>query len=164
MLRFIRRPWRAKTPTQSSERGVGQRVNLMRPVERTDVRSLRGPKVMQQNCQFAGHGHDGLVLRLFASPGCKMKSPLSQRRVSTMWSQNVVRALDQQTSQIRVASLGDAELRIAFTGLAAFRSQTKVATDVSTASESTLIAERQDNASAAMWPTRWMVIMACVST
>jgi hypothetical protein len=23
MLRFIRRPWRAKTPTQSSERGVG---------------------------------------------------------------------------------------------------------------------------------------------
>ena len=61
-----------------------------------------------------------------------------------MGSQDVVRALDQQTSQIRVASLGDAELRIAFTGLAAFRSQTKVATDVSTASESALIAERQD--------------------
>ena len=61
-----------------------------------------------------------------------------------MWSQDVVSALDQQTSQIRVASLGDTELRIAFTGLAAFRSQTKVATDVSTASESTLIPERQD--------------------
>jgi hypothetical protein len=61
-----------------------------------------------------------------------------------MWSQDVVSALDQQTSQIRVASLGDTELRIAFTGLAAFRSQTKVATDVSTASESTLIPQRQD--------------------
>jgi len=60
-----------------------------------------------------------------------------------MGSQDVVRALDQQTSQIRVASLGDTELRIAFTGLAAFRSETKIATDVSTASESTLIPERQ---------------------
>jgi len=59
-------------------------------------------------------------------------------------SQDVVGALDQQTSQIRVTSLGDTELRIAFTGLAAFRSQTKVATDVSTASESTLISECED--------------------
>ena len=61
-----------------------------------------------------------------------------------MWSQDVVGALDQKTSKIRVASLGDTELRIAFTGLAAFRSETKIATDVSTASESTLIPERQD--------------------
>lgn len=30
-----------------------------------------------------------------------------------MWSQDVVGALDQQTSKISVASLGDAELRIA---------------------------------------------------
>src|ERR1700678_192293 len=56
----------------------------------------------------------------------------------------MVGALDQQTSQVRVASLGNTELRIALTGLAAFRSETKVATDVSTASESTLIPERQD--------------------
>lgn len=42
-----------------------------------------------------------------------------------MWSQNAVSALNQQTSQIRVASLGDTELRVAFTGLAAFRSKTK---------------------------------------
>ena len=61
-----------------------------------------------------------------------------------MWSQDVVGTLYQQTSKISVASLGDAELRIAFTRLAAFRSETKVATDVSTASESTLIPECQD--------------------
>ena len=61
-----------------------------------------------------------------------------------MRSQDMVGALDQQASQIRVTSLGHTELRIAFTGLAAFRSQTKVATDVSIASESTLISQRQD--------------------
>lgn len=54
-----------------------------------------------------------------------------------------VGALDQQTSKIRVASLGDAELRIAFAGLAAFWSKPKVATDVSTSTESRLIPDRQ---------------------
>jgi len=78
---------------------------------------LRVPKVMEQVGQLACNGYDRLVPRLLAAACCQMQSPLSQCRVS---------------------------LRIAFTGLAAFRSETKIATDVSTASESTLIPERQD--------------------
>jgi hypothetical protein len=49
-----------------------------------------------------------------------MKSPLSQRRVLTVRSKDMVRALDQQTSEISVTRMRDAELRIAFAQLAAF--------------------------------------------
>lgn len=43
-----------------------------------------------------------------------------------MRAKDVVRALDQQTSEISVAGLGDAKLRIVLAGLAASRSQTEV--------------------------------------
>jgi hypothetical protein len=56
----------------------------------------------------------------------------------------MVGTLDQQTSKIRVASLGDAELQIALAGLAAFWSRAKIAPYVSTSTESRLISERQD--------------------
>ena len=61
-----------------------------------------------------------------------------------MRSQDVVGTLNQQASQIRVAGLGDTELRIAFSGLAAFWSEAKVAAHISTSIESCLISERQD--------------------
>jgi hypothetical protein len=51
-----------------------------------------------------------------------MQSPLSKRRVSPMWSQDVVRALDQETSELDVSSLGNPELWVSFAGLAASRS------------------------------------------
>jgi hypothetical protein len=44
-----------------------------------------------------------------------------------MRSEDVVRALDEQTSEIYVACLRDAELRITVPGLAASRSQTEIA-------------------------------------
>ena len=61
-----------------------------------------------------------------------------------MWPQDVVSALDQQTSKIGVASLGNAKLRIAFARLAAFWSEPKVAANISTSTESRLIPERQN--------------------
>jgi hypothetical protein len=108
-----------------------------------DVWFLCRPEMVKQDGQLACNGHDGLVLRLLASARCHVQTPLSQRRVSTMGSQDMVRALDQQTSKIGVARLRDAELRIAFARLAAFWSQPKVAADVSTSTESRLISERQ---------------------
>ena len=60
-----------------------------------------------------------------------------------MWPQDVVGTLDQQTSQIGVADLSDAELRIAFARLTAFWPEPKIATNVSTTTEPTLIPERQ---------------------
>jgi hypothetical protein len=75
---------------------------------------------MEQNGQLASHRHDGLVLRLFTASGSQVHAPLSQCRVSSMWPQDVVGALDQQTSEIWVARLGDTKLRVTFARLAAF--------------------------------------------
>jgi hypothetical protein len=61
-----------------------------------------------------------------------------------MRSEDVVRTLDQQTSEIGVASLGDAELWIAFSGLAASWSQTEIASHVTTSAEAFLIAQSQN--------------------
>ena len=60
-----------------------------------------------------------------------------------MRSEDVVRALDQQTSKVRVTGVGDAELRIVISGLTSTRSQAKIATDVTTSSEPLLASERQ---------------------
>ena len=61
-----------------------------------------------------------------------------------MRSEDVVGTLDQQTSEISVAGLGDAELRIPITGLAASRSETEVATNIATLLEAFLAAQGQD--------------------
>ena len=60
-----------------------------------DVRFLRSPEVMEQYRQLAGDGHDRLVLRLLATSGREMKTPLPKRRVSAMWPQDMVGAFDQ---------------------------------------------------------------------
>jgi hypothetical protein len=56
----------------------------------------------------------------------------------------MVAALNQQGSQIDVAGLGDAELRIAVSGLAASRPQAEIAAHVPTSLEALLVAQRQD--------------------
>jgi hypothetical protein len=45
----------------------------------------------------------GLALGLLATSCCKVQAPLSEGRVSSIRSEDVVRALDQQTSEIGVA-------------------------------------------------------------
>ncbi|HEY2040579.1 MAG TPA: hypothetical protein VGG95_12985, partial [Edaphobacter sp.] len=63
-----------------------------------------------------------------------MQTPLSQRRVSPVRSKDVIGALDQQTSKIGVAGMGDAKLRIVISGLTSPRSQAQVATHIATSS------------------------------
>ena len=72
-----------------------------------------------------------------------MEAPLPKRRVSSVWSKDVVRALDEQTSEIRVAGVRDAQLRIVISGLTSTRSQAKIATDIATSSEPLFASERQ---------------------
>ena len=64
-----------------------------------------------------------------------------------MRSEDVVGALDQQTSKITVAGLGDPELWVPITGLAASWSQTEVATNIATLPEAFLAAKSQDDTS-----------------
>jgi hypothetical protein len=47
------------------------------------------------NSKLASNGNDGLVPGLLAASGCEMKIPLSQRRVLTVRSEDMVRTLDQ---------------------------------------------------------------------
>src|ERR1700733_10911200 len=60
-----------------------------------------------------------------------------------MRSENMVGALDQQRTQVDVASLGDAELWVAVAGLAAFRTQAEITTHIATSLEALLAAQRQ---------------------
>jgi hypothetical protein len=55
----------------------------------------------------------------------------------------VIGALDQQTSKIGVAGMGDTKLRVMISGLTSTRSQAKIAADIATSSEPLLAAERQ---------------------
>jgi hypothetical protein len=68
---------------------------------------------MEQDSELASNGDHGLVLGLLASSFRQMQFPSPERRVFCSWPEDVVRALDQQASQIDVGRLGDAELRIA---------------------------------------------------
>ncbi len=67
---------------------------------------------MEQNGKLASNGDDSLVPGLLTASGCEVKSPLSKRRVLTVRPENMVRTLDQQTSEIGVARMGDAKPRI----------------------------------------------------
>ncbi len=84
---------------------------------------MRDPDAMKQDCKLACDGNDGSITGLLASARSQMQAPLSQRRVFSTRTEDMVGALDQQRSQVDVASLGDAELRVAVPGLAASRPQ-----------------------------------------
>ena len=56
-----------------------------------------------------------------------------------MGSENMVGALDQQGTQVDVASLGDTELRIAVARLAASRPQAEITAHIATSLEAFLV-------------------------
>ena len=136
---------KTKVGSQSSERGI---VATGKDRHRSGgcgierhVGFLGGPDSMEQHCKLASNGNNSLTPGLLAASGCEVKSPLSQRRVLAVRSEDMVRTLDQQTSEISVAGVGDAELRIMLAGLTAHRSKPKIAAHISTALEPFLVAE-----------------------
>jgi hypothetical protein len=159
---------RAKVGTQSSEHGViatseheqssgGFRVE-------GHVRLLCGPDAMEKNSELACHRDYRSVLGLLASSFSQMKPPSPEGRVLSLRSQDMVRALDQETSQINVACFSNAELRIAIARLAASWSQAEIAAHISTSLEALLVFPRvRTNVRAVMWPTPWIFSSACVS-
>src|SRR5258708_33241611 len=73
-----------------------------------------------------------------------MHAPPSQGRVFSTRAQHMVGTFDRERSEIDVASLGDAELGVAFPGLAPSRSQAKIAANIPTSLEAFLAAQRQN--------------------
>jgi hypothetical protein len=82
MLPFIRRSWKTKTRTQSSEHGViatAQRSHFLGSLfVKGHVLFLSGPEAMEQHGQLTGDGDYGLALGLFPSTSCQMETPLSE--------------------------------------------------------------------------------------
>ena len=61
-----------------------------------------------------------------------------------MRSKDAVGAFDQQTSEVRVASLGDAKLRIVVSGLATLRLEAEITTDITALLKALLTAQGKD--------------------
>ncbi len=138
---------KAEVGSQSSEHGVVatcKHVGLSgRLLVERHVRLLCTPEVMKQYGELTGHCDDGPTFGLLAASASQVETPLSQRRVSSMRSKDMVGTLDQQASKISVAGMGDAELRIVISGLTSPRSQAQIAPNVATSSEPLLVSERQ---------------------
>ena len=126
MLLFIGRSQRTKTRTQSSEHGVvatGKHFDLSSSLfVKRHIRLLRAPEAVKQHRQLAGYGNNGFALGLLATSSSQVEAPLAQRRVSSVRSKDMVGALDQQTSEVCVAGVSDAELRVMISGLTSTRS------------------------------------------
>ena len=73
-----------------------------------------------------------------------MQTPVSQAGVVSVPSEDMVGALDEQGSEIDIARLGDAQLRISLAGLAASRSESEIAAHIPTSLETLFAAQRQD--------------------
>ena len=54
---------------------------LRQLLHKTDVRLLRDPDAMKQDCQLAGDGDDSTITGLLASTRGQVQAPLSQGRV-----------------------------------------------------------------------------------
>jgi hypothetical protein len=67
---------------------------------------------MEQNSKLPRHSNNRSPSRVAAAACTQTEAPPTQGRVFPMWSDDMVGALDQQLSQIAVASLGDTELRL----------------------------------------------------
>ena len=61
-----------------------------------------------------------------------------------MSPKHVIGALHQQATEVDVARLGDAELRISLSGLAAFRPQAEIAAHIATSLETFFASQSQD--------------------
>ena len=94
---------------------------------------------MEQDGQLTSYCNNSLAPRLPSASRSQMQTPLSKRQVSSMRSKDLVGALDQQTSKVRVASLGNAKLRIVVSGLAALRLEAQITTHIATLLEPLLV-------------------------
>ena len=100
--------------------------------------------MMQENCQFTGHGHQRPLLRVLAPPGGQGHPHAPEIRVWPERSENVMRARDEQSSKAGVARLGDPKLGGLFPRLVLSRPQPQIRTQGSAFLESPWIFDRED--------------------
>src|SRR6266404_3951591 len=98
---------------------------------------------MQQHRQLSGRGNDGSLLPALPTTLGQLQPPASQITVHTKRSQNVLRSLYQQGSQIGVAFLTDVHLRLALSGVSSSGLQSQVAAHVAVFAKTMRILQRQ---------------------
>jgi hypothetical protein len=99
MLPFLGRSRRPKSARSHRNTVSSQRIDISQSlcslsVERL-VWFLGNPNAMEQDRKLTCHSNYCLAFSLLATSSRQMQSPLSECGVSSMRSQNVVRALDQ---------------------------------------------------------------------
>ena len=71
------------------------------------------PHAVQQDGQFAGHGHDGPLLPRLPPLAASFRPQRRNAEYGAEAAQDVLRRLYQQAAQIGIAGLGNAALRVA---------------------------------------------------
>src|SRR6266550_2397644 len=98
---------------------------------------------MQQHGQLSRRGNDSAFLSVPPATLRQFQAPPSQVTVGSKWAQNVMRTLHQQSSQIRIAFLADAHLRLALAGVSPSRLQPQIAAHVPALAKTMRIFQRQ---------------------
>src|SRR5579864_7978032 len=101
------------------------------------------PQTMQQYRQLSRRGDDGSFLAALSTALGQLHPPAAQVAVDPERSQNVLRALHQQGSQIRVAFLADVHLRFALSRVSPSWLQSQIAAHVATLAKAMWVFQRQ---------------------
>ena len=99
--------------------------------------------MMQQHRQLSCGRHDRSFLPALPAALRQLQSPTSEITVDAKWSQDVLRSLHQQRSQIGIAFFADMQLRLAPPRVAPSRLQAQITTHVPTFTKAMRIFQRQ---------------------
>jgi len=106
------------------------------------IKLAAGPQAVQQHGQLPSHRDDGPQRRLLAALALG-QSPLPERRVFAVVAQNMMGALHQQLAHIRIAALGNPQLRVARATLPLLRPQSQKSGGIAAVRQSLYPAQRQ---------------------
>src|SRR5215467_6602101 len=98
---------------------------------------------MQQHRQLSGGRNDGSLLPVSSSSFRQLQTPAPEIAVDSEWSQDMLRSLHQQGSQIRIAFLADVHLRLTLPGVSASRLQSQIAAHIAALAKTMRILQRQ---------------------
>lgn len=98
---------------------------------------------MQQDRELASDGDRGSLLGRLAAAGCESQSVATQIAVGSEWADDPMRALHEQSAQPWIASLADAQLRVAVAGRLAARAEAEPRAYRAAAAEALRILHRE---------------------
>ena len=71
--------------------------------------------MMKQNCQLSSDCGDSAFLGATTAASSELQAPSPEICIWAQWAEDVMRSLDQQSSQVFVSCSGDTQARSSFT-------------------------------------------------